>query len=158
MTPVNFNSDFRIKVVFPFLTKGLKTDERERIEATGTFSFTPRPQVDTSTATTNKVTLKEGQTDRERAAKISNQLGDLLEEIEKIKNVFRKRAQNIILEYDPVLTENEALADSEETLFGFASGTITYEMFEQVLDFEVKVNKWLSQRSMANGGQLSDTA
>ena len=158
MAAVDFNADFQIKVVFPFLTKGLKNDDRSRIEATGTFSFTPRPQVDTSTSATNQVTLKQGQTDKERAAKVSDKLGDLLDEMGKIKKVFRKRSQNIILEYDPILTENEALADAEETLFGFASGTITYEMFEQILEFEAKVNKWLSHRSIANGGRLSDSA
>lgn len=155
MAQISFKVDTKIKVIFPFMTKGLKGKERSRINTTGAFKFEPRPQVDTSQGAQSRLNVREPASDRERAKKLGENLGNLLEEIARIKKVFRKRSQNIILEYDPGLTENEPLTDAEETLFGNASGTVTYEMFEQVLDFEAKLNKWLGHQSIANGGQLS---
>ena len=101
------------------------------------------------------VEFKEPLSNKERANKLHGRLEDLLSEIEKVKAFMAKKAKNVVFEYDPSLTQNEIYADAEETLFGVASGTITYAMFEQILNFEEKIDRWIAHQSIANGGTLN---
>lgn len=155
MAAVNFNADIRIRVVFPLVTKSLKGDDRTRLNTTSAFTYTPKPQVDAVQSAISKVEFKEPATNKQRAAKLQGKLGDLLDEIEKVKKFMAKKAKNVVFEYDPALTQNELYADAEETLFGYASGKITYEMFEKILNFEEKIDRWIAHQSIANGGSLN---
>lgn len=155
MAVVNFNADIKIKVVFPNVTKSLKGDDRTRINTTGAFTYTPKPQVATAQSVMTDVEFKEPLSNKERANKLHGRLEDLLSEIEKVKAFMAKKAKNVVFEYDPSLTQNEIYADAEETLFGVASGTITYAMFEQILNFEEKIDRWIAHQSIANGGTLN---
>jgi hypothetical protein len=76
-------------------------------------------------------------------------------DLDKIQKAIRKRAKNIVFEYDPNLTKNEGYANAEESLFGYASGTITYDMYEQILELEKKLDGWVRHASVANGGALN---
>ena len=155
MAHINFNADVKIKVVFPIVTKSLKGDDRSRINTTGAFTYTPKPQVPSAQSTMTSVDFKEPISNKERAEKLHGRLDDLLKEIDKVKAFMAKKAKNVVFEYDPTLTQNEIYADAEETLFGYASGTITYAMFEQILNFEEKIDRWIAHQSIANGGTLN---
>lgn len=155
MAHINFNADVKIKVVFPLVTKSLKGDDRGRLNTTGAFTYSPKPQVDSAQSAITAVDFKEPVSNKVRAAKLRDNLGDLLTEIEKVKGFMAKKAKNIVFEYDPLLTQNELYAEAEETLFGVASGKITYAMFEQILNFEEKVDRWIAHKSIANGGSLN---
>jgi hypothetical protein len=154
MAQISFNADVKIKVVFPYVTKSLKTGDKSRVEATGAFTYTPKPQIDTARRNITESNFQEATSNKDRAERLKAGLSDLLSEIAKIKAVMAKRAKNIFFQYDPMLTSNEAYADAEETLFGFASGTITFDMYQAVLDFEEKIDKWIAHKSIANGGNL----
>ena len=155
MALINFNADVRIKVVFPYVTKSLKDTDRSRVTATGSFTYEPRPQVESAhsvfedTASTVPLTVKQ------RSINLQSTLGDLLAEIAKIKKFMAKKAKNIIFQYDPVETRNESYADAEETLFGVASGVIDYGKFEKILELEEKIDRWIAHQSIANGGTLN---
>lgn len=155
MAHINFNADVKIKVIFPLVTKSLKGDDRTRLNTTGSFTYTPKPQVDSAQGAIMAADFKEPVSNKTRAAKLQSNLGDLLAEIEKVKAFMAKKAKNVVFEYDPNLTQNELYADAEETLFGVASGTITYAMFEQILNFEEKVDRWIAHQSIAGGGSLN---
>lgn len=155
MAHISFNADCKVKVVFPNVTKSMKTQDRGRLNATGSFTYTPKPQVEVAQSVLEDSVSTEIPTTKERSAKLQAGLGNLLEEIEKIKTFMRKKAKGIVFEYDPTLTKNESYSDAEETLFGVASGTITYDMFEQILGLEEKIDRWIAHQSIANGGTLN---
>jgi hypothetical protein len=155
MAQVTFNADMRIRVVFPTVTKSLRIDDRKTLTASGTFAYTPKPQVDSAQSSLSEKDVTGTTSTTDRTANLIGDLDDLLKEIAKIKKAMRKKAKRVVFEYDPLVTANEAYADAEETLFGAASGTITYDMFESILDFEAKVDAWISHQSIANGGNLS---
>ena len=158
MTIISEDFDVRVKVIFPFLTKSLSDSDSERINATGTFSFDPQPQVDTTEsvqATTQEV--KEANP-TDRIENLTEDLCTLENRFERIEQTFAKRASHIVLEYDPELSENESLANEEHDIFGVASGKITYNMFREVLKYQEKINKFISHKSIENAGALSGAA
>jgi hypothetical protein len=152
MARVSIFADVRISVVFPFLTKSLKEEQRERVLATGIFPYVPKPQVESVQAASVRQVVDESiDTDR-RISRLKVDFDDMLNRLRKIKDAARRRAKNIVFEYDPVLTENEAYTDAEETLFGVASGTITYSMYESLLEFEKKLDKWIGHKAISQEG------
>lgn len=158
MAQINFNADFKIKVVYPYLTRSLTKDDKTRIGATGSFRYTPKPQVDSAQSANTTANYKEPASTKERAAKLQDGLLDLLKQIEQISQSMSKRAKGVVFKYDPALAENEEYTDAEETLFGFASGVITFDMYKQILDFEEKIDRWIGHQSIENNGKINGVA
>jgi hypothetical protein len=155
MARISFFTDVQIQVIFPFFTKSLSSTQRERVIATGSFPYIPKPQVESVQATSTSVNLPRELSVDERIANLKNDFNEMLERLRKIKKATERRTKNIVFEYDPLLTENEAYTDAEETLFGFASGTITYAMYESILDFEKKVDRWIGYDAMIKAGSAN---
>jgi hypothetical protein len=158
MPAISFNADLKIRVVFPTLTKSLPTSDRNKLGQTGTFKYEPRPQVETAQASNTETNFTASTPQKDRFNKLGEDLDDLIAEAERIEKVYRERSQGIVFEYDPANAQNEALATAEREIFGSASGRITYTMFEQILNLEEKINKWISHQSIINDGQLNGVA
>lgn len=156
MARITLHADVRIHIVFPFFTKSLSSTQRDRVIATGSFPYVPKPQVESvqGSAAATASTQEELSVD-ERVNNLKKEFDELLERLRKIKKAAQKRAKNVVFEYDPTLTDNEIYADAEETLFGFASGTITYAMYESILDFEKKIDKWIGYDAMIKAGSAN---
>lgn len=155
MARISFFTDVEIHVIFPFFTKSLSSTQRERVITTGSFPYVPKPQVESVEATSTSLNLPRELSIDERVANLKSNFDEMLERLRKIKKATQRRAKNVVFEYDPLLTSNEAYADAEETLFGFASGTITYAMYESILDFEKKVDKWIGYDAMIKAGSVN---
>jgi hypothetical protein len=155
MARISFFTDVQIHVIFPFFTKSLSSTQRERVITTGSFPYVPKPQVESVEATSASLNLPRELSIDERVASLKSNFDEMLERLRKIKKATQRRAKNVVFEYDPLLTNNEAYADAEETLFGFASGTITYAMYESILDFEKKVDKWIGYDAMIKAGSAN---
>ena len=153
MAQISFNADVKIRVVLPLVTKQLGSNQRDRVGASGAFPYEPRPQIDTakSFSEAEEITIS----NEERVSALNKRFDTMLLDLDKIQKAIRKRAKNIVFEYDPTLTKNESYADAEETIFGVASGTITYDMYEQILELEKKLDAWIRHASVANGGTLN---
>lgn len=158
MAAVTDNFDVKIRIVFPFLTKSLSEDDSDRINATGNFNFEPPPQVDTAQGAIISESPIQELSKTERIENLKNELAEMLDEFDKIQEAMKAKAKHIVLVYDPELTKNEALAEAELELFGTQSGRISYEMFEEVLAYQEKINKYISHMSIENGGPLDSVA
>jgi hypothetical protein len=148
------NFDFKIDIVFPFLTKDLKDKDSDKINATGNFTFVSRPQVDTAVGPITSLNFEKISDKNDTVKRLKNGFASILGDIERIEKAMEAKARHITLKYDPELSENEALAEAEESIFGLASGNITYGMYKEVLDFENKIDKYISHQSIENGGVL----
>lgn len=158
MAAVTDNFDVKIRVVFPYLTRSLPKNDNDRINATGNFNFNPPPQVDTAQGLILDPNPVKELSNESRIENLKTGLDNLLDDFDKIQEAMRKKASHLVLVYDPELTENEPLANAEKELFGSASGRITYKMFEEVLAFQEKINKYISHLSIENRGTLSRVA
>lgn len=152
MAKITVFSDVQIRVVLPFVTKSLNEDQRERVLATGTFPYIPKPQVESVQAVSVRQISDETLETDKRINRLKVDFDEMLAKLKRIKDAARRRAKNIVFEYDPLLTENEAYTDAEETLFGFASGTITYSMYESILEFEKKLDRWIGHKAISQEG------
>ena len=158
MAAITEDFDIKIRVVFPYLTKSLPKDDSDTITATGNFNFEPPPQVETPIGATTTSSPIKGINPSARADTLKSNLNSLAADFDNIQEAFRKRAKHIALKYDPELAQNESLANAEISIFGFASGEITYEMFDLVIDYENKIDKYISHMSIENEGVLSGVA
>ena len=152
------NFDVKIQVVYPYLTKSLNNKDRETVKAIGTFKFESRPQVETATSGAVQNNFVKAKSAADRAQTLKDKFGVLLSDLEKVEEVIKKRAGHITLKYNPELTENEALTNAEETVFGYPSGEITYARFKETIDFLSKVDKYISHQNVENQGVLSGVA
>jgi hypothetical protein len=155
---VSENFDFKIKVVFPLLTKSLTDDDSSRITATGNFNFEPPPQVDTAQGQSvgeSPVTQKEP---NERVETLKSEFKDILGDLDLIEDAMKKRSGHITFKYDPELAENEVMANAEEALFGIATGSITFDQFLEVIKYQRKINKYISHTSIENEGLFTGAA
>jgi len=158
MAAVTTDFDVKIRVVFPFLTKSLPQDDNERINATGNFNFEPPPQVDTALGHAVSESPVQETNKKERREELKTGLTGLLDRFDKIQDAMRKRSKHITMEYDPEVTENESLTNAEIEIFGSASGSITYEKFEEVLAFHEKIYKYIAHLSVENKGTVGRVA
>ena len=147
--------DFKISVIFPFVTKDLKDKDSTRINATGAFNFRSRPQVDTAVGPIISSDHKRIPTNAEEVTTLKKNFDTMLADISRIEVAMERKAKHITLTYDPELSENEALTDTEESIFGVASGRVTFPMYKQVLEFENRIDKYISHQSIENKGVLS---
>lgn len=152
MARISVSADVQISVIFPFLTKSLSSSQRDRVLATGSFPYIPKPQVATAQASSVREIIDEQPTTEDRIKNLKTDFDEMLARLKKIKDATRRRAKNIVFEYDPTLTENESYSDAEETLFGFASGTITFAMYESMLEFEKKIDRWIGHKAISQEG------
>ena len=144
--------------LFPQLTKSLAGASREQITDTGAVTYQPRPQIETAKNSANLNDFTESPLQSEKVEELGKNLDELIEEATRLQKAFRKRAKNIVLEYNPDLLQNEGLAEAELNLFGTKNGEITYDMYEQILDLEEKIGRWLTHQSIINGGTIDGVA
>lgn len=150
--------DVLIKVVHPFLTKSLSSKDSSRLKATGTFNYVGQEQVDIGQSSLSSDNFSQDKTAQDKAEEIQDGLKKAINDINRIQEAIAKKANHIVFRYDPELAENEAIAQAEEDIFGFASGVITYEKYVAILEFEEKINKFISHMSIENEGNFSVSA
>jgi len=158
MAQVTNNFDVKIRIVHPLLTKPLPSTDRNRIQATGSFTFEPPPQVDVGQGPVSSLDLRQDEALEDKIQSVRNGLEKAIDDIDRLEELLRKRSGHITFRYDAELADNEDIALAEEDIFGFASGAITYDMYMGVLKFEEKINKFISHMSMENEGAFRVSA
>jgi len=156
MATITENFDVQISVITPKVTKNLKKRDLDRLTATNNIKYTAQKSTDASSSPliNNQVYSVDDEV-KSDADYLLDEFEDILGEIERIQSVVDKRSKDLYIEYNPYSAENEALAQAEETLFGYASGKITYEMYKQVIEYNERINKYLSQKSINSNGGVS---
>jgi len=150
--------DVKIRVIFPRITKPLPEKDNAQINAVGNFNYEPPKTVASTSDVIADNDIFIPKTNKEKVENLKNTLSDLENKFEKILKYINKKCKHIVLEYDPNLTKNEALAAAEAELFGYASGAITYDMYEQTVRFQEKIDRYISHLSIENNGRLESVA
>jgi len=158
MTDISKTFDVQINVVFPFLTKILKEKDSDRIKASGSFNYESVPQVETAQGRKVSLNFQKADSNAVRMEKMKSDLQGMIDDFNRIEKVLEQRSQHIEFKYDPEASQNESLTDAEETLFGTASGNISFEMYKKVLEYEERIDRYISHQSIENGGPFSGVA
>lgn len=158
MALVTKEFDVKIRVVLPRLTKGISTQDKERIEAKTLFKYEPQSPVQqpmaaqSSSQDESEISLTEL---REQALE---EMRDLSKDFKKMRDAAGKRLASVEFKYDVDAVENESYRDAEEGLFGIATGVIGYDKYLKVQEYSKKIDEEIRRRLIANGGTLDAVA
>lgn len=158
MTDISKSFDVQISVVFPFLTKSLKDKDSKTIKASGSFNYQSPPQVNTAVGAKVSINYEKAESIDERVSRMKRELSQMIDDFDRVKKVLEERSKHIALRYDPELAQNESLADAEETLFGTASGNVDFNMYKSVLEYEEKIDRYISHQSIESEGAFGGVA
>lgn len=149
--PIEIDFDFKIVVTSPFLTKSLSRSVRERLTASGEFTFTEPKQVEVRLSAAEPASQLEGP-DVTDSLKI--QLDETLGKMDNLASIIDSRCKHIIVTYDPNKKSDEAIAEACLKIFGEATGQITYKMYVEVIKYLQKLDKFLAHKSVENEGVI----
>lgn len=152
MATVSKIYDVKINIIRPYVTKNISVTDTVKINETTALKY------ETLKTVTPEGSLQEpGYTDEE----VVNYLSNSIKELDEIYDAFddlSKRAEkelsDVVYTYDISLPENEMIANAERSLFGSASGIITFAKYKKVLAFDQILNREISERMVNNNGVL----
>lgn len=152
MAMVSKSFDVKISIIRPYITKNLSEDDFSKINQTTALKY------ESLKTTAPQGSLGDPDISNEE---VTDYLGDAVKELDAIYDGFEDlRAQaerelnTVVYTYDFGLPENEMTANAERSLFGSASGVISFAKYKQVLAFEQILNREISERMVNNGGIL----
>jgi len=146
--------DYEIKVISLDSTESLNIEDARQIYDSGLFRYTPPKIILSEQKGSTEIKEEEELSVKQRARNVSNEIGNMLEDVNVLLGIFNKRSKGITFQFDPEDLKNESLANAEDTLFGTMTGKITYAMYQKVLVLEDKIDKWLSHTAISNNGNL----
>lgn len=149
--------DVKISIIRPYITKNLSDQDSSRIVQTTNLKYE------------SLKTLTPQGVKSEEAVPSDSEVFDYLKqsiaELDQINNDFgdlEKMADEalakIVFTYNVEDPENETIAEAERTIFGYASGSVTYSKYQTLLDYEQILNREIQERMVNNGGTLDVSA
>ena len=157
MASMDLSFDVKINIVRPYITKNLGNTDLSRINETTNLKYeslkTLAPQAIAGAL--------EQPSEEEVLSYLDNSLKELDEIHDEFDQLAKKAEDNlkdILFTYDVTALENEPLANAERTLFGFASGIITFAKYKKLNELEQIVNNEIQSRMVENGGRLDGVA
>jgi hypothetical protein len=153
MAAISDKIDFVLSVIQPKLTKGLRTEARERLNLSGDFKFTEPKQI---TVTSPLFAAQEPPqlTPSEITEGTLGRLNDAFDQLNIFCKIVDKRCKHITVNYDPNKKGDEAITDACSKVFSLADGTITYDMYVRSVQFLGKLERYMGHRSAQNEGFL----
>ncbi len=150
MSVVTKTFDVRIDIKRPYTTKNISTDDFSKIIQTTTLKY---ESLKTTSAQAPDQDQLEPETENPLAKAIA-ETDQLYEGFEDLAAQAEKDLNSIVFTYDTSLPENELIAEAERSLFGSASGVITFSKYKKVLAYEQIINRQISENMVTNGGTL----
>ena len=149
------NFDAKIRVVYPYITKGISDSDSERINRNTLMKYEPQKTIvsPTSISATEKPVAQE-----ERVKDLMKSLHTTHKKMGQLKKIGKKGIENVVYEYDVDDLDNEMLGDAEESLFGAATGKITFAKYQRALAYSRLIDAEIRRRTVANGGSLVRSA
>lgn len=157
MSSVAQSFDVKISIIRPYVTKNLSTEDLSKINQTTKLKYeslkTNAPQFSSF--------QNEEPSDMEILSLMDSsiaELDSLIEDFDDLSKKAEEAMDKIIFTYDPDDSENELIANAERSIFGTASGIITYSKYKTIRDYEEILNRELQERMTNNNGILDGVA
>lgn len=157
MASISLSFDVKISIIRPYITKSLGGNDISRINETTNLKYeslktlTPQALGTPSNEINDEEVLSFLDQSIKELDTLSENFGDLAAKAEQA-------LKDIVFTYDVKKPEYETLANAERSLFGFASGIITFAKYKQLEELERIVNEEIQNRMIENGGKLDVVA
>lgn len=156
MASVSLSFDVKISIIRPYITKSLGNNDISRINETTNLKYeslkTLTPQ---SLNTTESISEEEVLSFLDESVQA---LDSLHQDFDDLASKAEQALKDIVFTYDVKDPQNETLANAERSLFGFASGIITFAKYKQLDELEKVINEEIQNRMLENGGTLDVVA
>jgi hypothetical protein len=152
MANISASFDVKISIVRPFITKDLSFDDITKIKESTTLKYetiqtkTPEGSLEVEEDTEDEI---QNNFDKEL-----NKLEELYQGFDAASKRAEEAMKKIAFTYDTSDPALESLADAEATVFGSATGIITFEKYKKLLAYEDVINRELQESMVESGGQL----
>ena len=140
---VTKNFDVKISVVHPYLTRNISEKDSERISRNTLFKYEPQKAIETPQLASQSVA--------DVAAKLIQRFKDIYDGFDTLREKAANRLSDIVYEYDVTVLENEAIAVAEESIFGAATGTITFKKYKQAIELSELIEEEIRRRATLQG-------
>lgn len=146
--------DVKINVIFPHITKSMPTKDSQRIQQTTFFKYEPQKSV-AQTEGSLSFTTEEEETNEQKMDNLNIELETIKGDFKRLENQADKAFKNYAFAYDINNTQNEALRNAEEAIFGSATGIITQDKYKKVLNLMSAIDELITEQTIENGGSLN---
>ena len=157
MATITQSFDVKISIIRPFITKNLSDQDNSRIVQTTNLKYESL-----KTLTPQGIKSDEALPSDEE---VFNYIKQSVDELDLIHDSFGELAamaeealNKIVYTYDVEDPDQELTAEAERTLFGSATGIITFAKYKKLAEFEEILNREISERMTNNGGVLDVVA
>jgi len=147
---VTKNFDVKISVVHPYLTRNISEKDSERISRNTLFKYEPQKAIETPQLASQSVADEE-ESSADVAAKLIQRFKDIYDGFDTLREKAANRLSDIVYEYDVTVLENEAIAVAEESIFGAATGTITFKKYKQAIELSELIEEEIRRRATLQG-------
>lgn len=157
MASIAKHFDVSIKVQAPFTTKSITSTDNKRIHETTELKYQSPKNIEvTSNLLFEEAPVEVTATDRVMQSK--ERFKTLIDDFNELKQLAENRSKNFTYNYDILNLEQENIANAEREIFGDATGSISFGRYQDLLDFEVLLNKVIKEKTIQNGGAFNAVA
>lgn len=157
MATITQSFDVKITIIRPYITKDLSNEDISRIRQTTNLKY---ESLKTLTPQGTKQ-IEELPTDEEVLSYLEqsvNELDQIHKDFDDLTTRAEESLNKIVYTYDVSNPDNEITANAERTIFGSASGVITFAKYKKLIEFEEILNREIQERMINNGGTLDVVA
>lgn len=157
MATITQSFDVKITIIRPYITKDLSSEDISRIRQTTNLKY---ESLKTLTPQGTKQ-IEELPTDEEVLSYLEqsvNELDQIHKDFDDLTTRAEESLNKIVYTYDVSNPDNEITANAERTIFGSASGVITFAKYKKLIEFEEILNREIQERMINNGGTLDVVA
>lgn len=151
------NFDVKISVVFPYLTKNISEKDSERISRNTLFKYEAQRAIPTPQLAAEPVTTQEEEEDSP-ATKLAKRFKKIYDDFDALKRQAEKNLEGVVYLYDVTSLNYEDIATADESIFGWASGEITFTKYKQAMEMKEMIEEEMQRREIQKGVRASEVA
>lgn len=157
MASIALSFDVKISIIRPYITKNLNGNDLNRINQTTNLKYESLKTL-TPQALGTQLDVVDDEAVLSYLDSSLKELDQIHQEFDDLSQKAEEALKAIVFTYDIALPENEPLANAERSLFGFASGIITFAKYKKLEELEQIINREIQERMVENGGTLDVVA
>lgn len=142
--------DVKISVIFPYLTKNISEKDSERISRNTLFKYEPQKTISTPQFAAESSTPVQDEEDSP-ATKLVKRFKKIYDDFDAVKRQAEKNLEGIVYLYDVTSLNDEDISTADESVFGVASGEITFEKYKKAIELKEMIEEEMQRREIEKG-------
>lgn len=155
MALIKKSFDVKIKVYYPHLSHSIPQKDSRRIQSTNFNKYEPQKTIE---STVRSVETPVRETEVSLMERITDEYKSLENDFSRLEEKAGDRLKSLVYNYDPSIPGSDAMMEAEVSVFGTASGRITFDMYKQALGLKEAIDELMQEEALDNDGELKVVA